>query len=98
MTMHSLSFLIAVSGVFCWGFCFWWMYRISAKQNHLLDKLSEQGKRIEALSRLEHDLIMEVHPQVDKIKDGVTEIIAAVKVNTEENAKERAGTPPLQRP
>jgi hypothetical protein len=63
------------------------MYRISVKQSNLLAKLGEQGKRIEKLSRLEHDLIKEVHPQVDKIKAGVSEIVAAVR-NTEEKAKD----------
>ena len=53
------------------------MYRISSKQNYLLDRLREQGKRIEALSKAEHDLIKEVHPQVGEIKEGMDEIIAA---------------------
>jgi hypothetical protein len=58
------------------------MGRISAKQNHLMDQLREQGRRIEKLSRVEHDLIKEVHPQVGEIKEGMNEMIAAVKVNT----------------
>jgi len=78
---------MAVVGIVCWGICFTWMYRISAKQNHLLDKLGEQGKRIEKLSRIEHDLIKEVHPQVSEIKDGMSEMIAAVKENTEGQGK-----------
>jgi uncharacterized protein YdeI (YjbR/CyaY-like superfamily) len=65
--------------------CFWWMYRISDKQNHLLDRLSDQGKRIERLSKIEHDLIKEVHPQVNEIKEGMDEMMAAVKENTESN-------------
>ena len=43
----------------------------------------EQGKRIEKLSRIEHDLIKEVHPQVNEIKDGMNEMIAVVKENAE---------------
>ena len=74
---------MAVIGTVCWGVCFVWMYRISEKQNHLLAKLSDQNKRIEKLSRVEHDLIKEVHPQVGEIKDGINEMIAAVKENTE---------------
>jgi hypothetical protein len=70
-------------GTGCWAVCFWWMYRISAKQNSLLDRLTEQGKRIERLSKIEHDLIKEVHPQVGEIKEGMDEVIAAVKENTE---------------
>jgi hypothetical protein len=61
------------------------MYLISDKQNRLLDRLSEQGKRIEKLSKIEHDLIKEVHPQVGEIKEGMEEMIAAVKENTESN-------------
>jgi hypothetical protein len=87
MDKDSLAFAMTATGTVCWGFCFWWMHRISAKQNHLLDKLGEQGKRIEKLSRIEHDLIKEVHPQVTEIKDGMTEMIAAVKENTEGQSK-----------
>ncbi|MFY9924841.1 MAG: hypothetical protein ABSF76_01465 [Opitutaceae bacterium] len=83
MHKSDWAFLMAVLGTVSWGVCFVWMYRISAKQNHLLDKLGEQGKRIEKLSRIEHDLIKEVHPQVSEIKEGMTEMLAAVKENTE---------------
>ena len=48
-----------------------------------MDQLREQGKRIETLSKIEHDLIKEVHPQVGEIKDGMDEMIAAVKENTD---------------
>ena len=76
---------MTLAGSGCWAVCFVWMYRISANQNHLLAKLSDQGKRIEKLSKIEHDLIKEVHPQVSDIKDSMTEMIAAVKENTEAN-------------
>ena len=79
------AFWLTVIGTGCWGVCFWWMYRLSQKQNRLLDRLGEQGKRIEKLSRIEHDLIKEVHPQVGEIKEGMEEMIAAVKENTESN-------------
>lgn len=69
-------------GTVCWGVCFWWMWVISAKQNRLMDQLREQGRRIEKLSKAEHDLIKEVHPQVGEIKEGMDEMIAAVKENT----------------
>ena len=48
-----------------------------------MDQLHEQGRRIEKLSRIEHDLIKEVHPQVGEIKEGLDEVIAAVKENAE---------------
>ena len=79
---------MAIVGTACWGICFLWMHRISAKQNHLLDKLGEQGKRIEKLSKIEHDLIKEVHPQVGEIKEEMTAMIAAVKENTDNQAKD----------
>jgi uncharacterized protein YdeI (YjbR/CyaY-like superfamily) len=47
-----------------------------------LDQLREQGKRIEKLSKIEHDLIKEVHPQVGEIKEGMAEMIAVVKENS----------------
>jgi len=83
MNRINLSFWMTVAGTFCWGVCFWWMRRLSIKQNSLLDQLREQGKRIEKLSRIEHDLIKEVHPQVNEIKEGMEEMIAAVKENSQ---------------
>jgi hypothetical protein len=83
--MDKLAFYMTLLGTGCWGVCFWWMYRISREQNKLLDRLSDQGKRIERLSKIEHDLIKEVHPKVSDIKEGMEEMIAAVKENTESN-------------
>jgi hypothetical protein len=85
MNQNDLAFLMTLGGTVCWPVCFWWMYRISAKQNFLLAQLRDQNKRIEKLSRVEHDLIKEVHPQVGEIKEGMEEMIAAVKENTENN-------------
>jgi hypothetical protein len=87
MTQSCAAFWLTLLGTVCWAVCFWWMGRISAKQNHLMDQLREQNKRIEKLSRVEHDLIKEVHPQVGEIKDGMDEMIAAVKENTASNAE-----------
>jgi hypothetical protein len=79
MNRINLSFWMTVTGTVCWGVCFWWMRRLSIKQNFLLDQLRDQGKRIEKLSKIEHDLIKEVHPQVNEIKEGMEEMIAVVK-------------------
>jgi len=79
MDKMDVAFWLTVLGTCCWVVCFWWMYRISNKQNAFLDQLRAQGKRIETLSKLEHDLIKEVHPQVGEIKDGMDEMVAAVK-------------------
>ena len=77
---------MAVTGTLCWVVCFWWMHRISSKQNTVMDQLRAQGKRIEKLSKLEHDLIKEVHPQVAEIKVGMEAMVIAVKENTESNS------------
>ena len=91
MNETSLAFLMTFVGTICWGVCFWWMYRISAKQSALLAQLQEQGKRIEKLSRIEHDLIKEVHPQVGEIKQGMDEMIAVVRENLETHPNKSAG-------
>src|ERR1700733_13324983 len=82
MNQSELEFWMALAGMICWIFCFWWMRRISIKQNKLLAQLQEQGKRIEKLSRAEHDLIKEVHPQVGEIKEGMESIMAVVSENS----------------
>jgi len=61
------------------------MHRISTKQTALLDQLREQGRRIEKLSRIQHDLMKEVHPQVSEIKEGMEEVIGVVKENSKTN-------------
>ena len=61
------------------------MYRISNKQNTLLDQLREQGRRIEKLSKIEHDLIKEVHPQVAEIKVGMDAMVSVAKEIAESN-------------
>jgi hypothetical protein len=86
MDKSSLVFWLTLIGTLCWVGCFWWMHRISSKQNTLLDQLHAQGKRIEKLSKIEHDLIKEVHPQVGEIKDGMDAMVAAVKENTESSS------------
>jgi phosphoserine phosphatase len=85
MDKTGLAFWLTLIGTLCWIVCFWWMHRISTKQNALLDQLHAQGKRIEKLSKLEHDLIKEVHPQVSEIKEGMGTMVAAVKEKNEIN-------------
>ena len=91
MNRDNLAFWMTLAGTICWGICFWWMHWLSTKQNVLLDQLREQGKRIEKLSRIEHDLIKEVHPQVGEIKEGMEEMIAVVKENTHPLASKKKG-------
>jgi len=79
--INYLAFWMTLLGTLCWAVCFGWMYRISTTQNNLLDELRQQAQRIETLSKAEHDLIKEVHPQVGEIKEGMVEMVAAVKKN-----------------
>ena len=70
--------LLSWAGIGCWCVCFWWMHRISSRQDALLKELHEIATRIEDLSRAEHDLIREVHPQVGEIKEQVENVRDAV--------------------
>ena len=94
MDKNAAAFWMTAVGTACWVACFWWMYRISKKQNSMLDRIGEQGRRIEKLSKVEHDLIKEVHPKVGEIKEGIDEMIAAVKENTESNGHPAPGKKP----
>ena len=78
MTRDDLTFWLTLISAACWLVCFGWMHRISVKQNALLAELKEQGERIERLSKDEHDLLQEVHPQVGQIHDKVREVAAKV--------------------
>ena len=70
--------LLSWIGIACWCVCFWWMRRISSRQDSLLKELHEMTTRIEKLSEAEHNLISEVHPQVGEIKDHVEDVRDAV--------------------
>ncbi|HST29869.1 MAG TPA: hypothetical protein VLK27_03400 [Chthoniobacterales bacterium] len=65
-------------GIGCWIVCFWWMHRISSRQNAMLKELHDVTKRIERLSEAEHDLIRDVHPQVSEIKEHVETVKEAI--------------------
>jgi hypothetical protein len=54
------------------------MHRISSRQDSMLEELHEMTRRIEKLSKAEHDLIREVHPQVGEIKKNVENVREAV--------------------
>jgi hypothetical protein len=74
MTIFALTWV----GLGCWIVCFWWMHRISSRQESMLKELHEMTQRIEQLSQSEHDLIREVHPQVGEIKEQVETVKEAV--------------------
>ena len=65
-------------GTACWVVCFWWMHRISSRQDALLKELHDIAERIERISKAEHDLIRDVHPKVSEIKEHVETVKEAV--------------------
>jgi len=63
----------------CWGVCFWWMHKISQRQDALLMELRGQANRIEEVSKAEHDLMKEIHPKVESIESGMAQVTEATK-------------------
>ena len=78
--MFALMWILVLSllGVGCWPVCFWWMHRISSRQDALLKELHGMTERIHQFSKAEHDLIQEVHPKVSEIKEKVQDVADAV--------------------
>ena len=76
--VQTVAMVLAWIGTACWAVCFWWMHRLSSRQETMLRELSEVAKRIEKLSKAEHDLIREVHPKVEEIKESVKDVSEAV--------------------
>jgi len=58
----------------CWAVYFWWMHRISERQNTMLHELQQQARTIEELSKEEHEILKELHPTVQKIEEGVDRV------------------------
>ena len=65
-------------GMGCWLVCFWWMHRISSRQDAMLKELHEMTERVERISKAEHEMIRDVHPQVGEIKKHVETVKEAV--------------------
>src|ERR1041384_3105464 len=83
MNFEVIALILGCVGTLCWAVCFCWMYRISSRQDAMLEELHEVTTRIEKLSEAEHDLIRDVHPQVGEIKEHVQNVREAV--SPEEN-------------
>jgi hypothetical protein len=60
----SGAYWLSWAGIGAWVVYFWWMHRISARQDALLTELRE-------LARTQHDILREVHPDVGEIKEQV---------------------------
>ena len=76
--IQTVALILAWIGTACWVVCFWWMHRLSSRQETMLKELHDVTKRIEQLSKDEHDLLKEVHPNVEKIKESVQDVAVAV--------------------
>jgi predicted nucleic acid-binding Zn-ribbon protein len=76
--VQTIALVLAWMGTGCWVVCFWWMHRLSSRQETMLRELHDVTKRIEELSKAEHDLLQEVHPNVEKIKESVKDVAVAV--------------------
>jgi hypothetical protein len=61
-----IGYMLSWVGTGAWVICFWWMHRISARQDALLMELKE-------LAKTQHDILREVHPDVGEIKQQVVE-------------------------
>ncbi|MDQ3116208.1 MAG: hypothetical protein M3Q86_06305 [Verrucomicrobiota bacterium] len=71
--------LTNIAGLACWCVCFWWMHRISSRQNAMLDQLRKQGERIESISKEERAILSELHPNVEAIQKGVDDVSEKVE-------------------
>ena len=76
--IQMTALILAWVGTACWAVCFWWMHRLSSRQEMMLKELHDVTKRIEQLSKAEHDMLREVHPKVDEIKESVKDVSNAV--------------------
>lgn len=71
---RNLVNFVTLLDVGCWAVCFWWMHRISQRQNIMLEELQEQAHGIEELSREEREILKELHPTVQKIDENVDKV------------------------
>jgi hypothetical protein len=61
MDHATIAYGLTWVGTGAWVVCFWWMHRISARQDALLTELRE-------LAQTQQDILREVHPDVGEIK------------------------------
>jgi hypothetical protein len=72
---------ITLIDIVCWGVCFWWMHRISSRQDATLKQLQKQARRIEDISKAEHEILSDLHPSVQKIEKGVDEVSEKIEAS-----------------
>jgi hypothetical protein len=66
MDQGTIAYWLTWVGAGAWVICFWWMHRISTRQDALLTELRE-------LAQTQQDILREVHPDVGEIKEHVAE-------------------------
>ncbi|PYK79999.1 MAG: hypothetical protein DMF40_01345 [Verrucomicrobia bacterium] len=71
---RNLINFVTLLDIGCWAVCFWWMHRISQRQDAMLKELHEQAHSIEELSREEREILKELHPTVEKIEKDVDQV------------------------
>jgi hypothetical protein len=64
MDQATIAYWLSWVGIGAWVVCFWWMHRISARQDALLTELRE-------LAQTQHDILREIHPDVGEMKEQV---------------------------
>ena len=57
------------------------MHRISSRQDATLKQLQRQARRIEEVSKAEHEILSDLHPSVQKIEKGVDEVSGKIESN-----------------
>lgn len=79
---RSLYDLFAFVDLACWIVCFGWMHRISSRQDSLLLELRDQARRIEDVSKAEHDILTDLHPSVQKIEKDLDEVSGKIETTS----------------
>jgi len=79
MSETDIGYWLTWLGTLAWGINFWMIYRISSRQDRLLDTLREQAERITELSQTQHDILQEVHPNVNLIRDAVNDVAEEIE-------------------
>jgi DNA-binding HxlR family transcriptional regulator len=64
MDQATIVYWLTWVGIGAWVVCFWWMHRISVRQDALLTELRE-------LAQTQHDILREVYPDVGEMKEQV---------------------------
>jgi signal transduction histidine kinase len=79
MTLTGLGFILTALGTGAWVVCFWWMHRISSRQDGMLAELREQAVELAKLNRTESEVLQEVRPEVGEIYESLGEVSEKVE-------------------